>query len=81
MRNILLACALVTGTSVGCSSSYVPGEYASVGYRAPARAEAPTAPVRGRVRAAVRRKAAPALTSGAVEAGRPSAPRTATGPS
>ncbi|GAA0571012.1 hypothetical protein GCM10009416_07010 [Craurococcus roseus] len=80
MRNVLLACALVLGGPVGCSPSYTPGEYADVGYRAPARVEAPAAPARNRVRAAVRRKGAPAPSAGAVGAARPGAPQAGAGP-
>ena len=61
MRNVLLACALALSTSVGCSSSYVPGDYATVGYRAPSQGTTAAAPTRGRLRgegAASRRAAA-----------------------
>ncbi len=83
MRNVLLACALVLGTSVGCSSSYTPGEYATVGYRAPVHAEARAAPPRGRPRtaAAARRRTTPAPVAGTAEAARPGTPRTGAGPS
>jgi hypothetical protein len=82
MRNVLLACALVLGTSVGCSSSYTPGEYATVGYRAPAHAETRAAPARGRPRtAAARRRTVPAPMAGAAEAARPGMPRAGADPS
>ncbi len=86
MRNVLLACALVLGTSVGCSSSYTPGEYAAVGYRAPPAAAATAAPARGRLRAiGARRRAATASASApaaaSVEAARPAPPRAGAGPS
>ena len=82
MRNVLFACALVFGTSVGCSSSYTPGEYATIGYRAPSHADAGAAPARGRLRgegaasrraAPARRRTAPAPTTGPAEASRPGA--------
>ena len=83
MRNVLLACALVLGASVGCSPSYTPGEYAAVGYRAPSRGDAGAAvPVRDRLRtAAVRRRTALVPTTGPVEAARPGSPRVGAGPS
>jgi hypothetical protein len=82
MRNALLACVLALGASVGCSSSYTPGEYAAVGYHAPSRAEAGAAPVRNRLRAAAaaRRRAAPAPAAGSAEAVRPGPPRVVAGP-
>ena len=80
MRNVLLACALVLGGPVGCSPPYTPGEYADIGYRAPARVEAPAAPARNRVRAAVRRKVAPADGAGAAGTARPGTPRAGAGP-
>lgn len=81
MRNVFLACALAFGGSVGCAPSYTPGEYAAVGYRAPARVEAPAAPARNRVRATVRRKSAPAPSAGAVGAARPGTPPAGAGSS
>jgi hypothetical protein len=84
MRKVLLACALVFGTAVGCSSSYTPGEYAAVGYRAPSHGDAGAPSARSRLRAraaAARRQTAPGPAAGAVEAARPGAPRAGAGPS
>lgn len=89
MRNVFLACALVMGTSAGCSS-YTPREYAAVGYRAPSHGDAGAAPAQGRLRgeraaprraAAARRPTAPAPAAGSAEAVRPGAPQAGTGPS
>ena len=84
MRNVLLACALVLCTSAGCSPSYTPGEYATVGHRAPVPANAAAAaPARNRrVRAAAaRRRPAPApAVAMPAEASQPGAPRADAGP-
>ena len=80
MRNVLLACALVLGTSVGCSSSS-PGEYASVGYRGGSYSVAGAAPVRDRARNdgtasrrfAARRRTTPGSTTNLAEPARSAA--------
>ena len=83
MRNSFLACALVLGAMAGCSSSYTPGEYATIAYRAPAPTNAAAvAPARKKyVRAAVaKRPPAPVPSTAPTEATRPGTPPAGAGP-